>query len=511
MKFQLSALTRVKLQIIPIVLTAAFLLLNSTPGEAFWGKKVKEITDDELKEIKTELNLSKDSRFRSYSDSDLEDALNKEMDKDKIPGLTYGVYILNAINEQELVGLCSKSTWDANVNEEASRFFATLADDLASWQENLPTQVTKTTIEAVIKACGASGVSIGISSLFLALDLAKIQVSIIKLDELLYSRALWHYIVSRKLGDPHESAWGSAPIPIEYRNKQTEDYFKSLWGRYGKHMSEDGLAKDFKQQQGESLKVFLLSALGAQNPPMPTSPWEIVISPFVWIREWLQELSEKSQILLEAQTVVQASQEKLAGELAGFAYAINQNVANLNKEIENVKESYTLKEEFTEELSKFQGELEKASENVEEISAKVTTLQTNQEKLNETTKSITQSITSLYDVIENVKESYTLKEEFTEELSKFQGELEKAIQRLELLEKPIAELTILKVQIERETKKIDQEILIMGNYRGRIDEMNSKIHELATLVARHERQIKTNKLITWLLILGVVFATTAQM
>ena len=82
---------------------------------------------------------------------------------------------------------------------------------------------------------------------------------------------------------------------------------------------------------------------------------------------------------------------------------------------------------------------------------------------------------------------------------------------MELLEKPIAELTILKVQIERETKKIDQEILIMGNYRGRIDEMNSKIHELATLVARHERQIKTNKLITWLLILGVVFATTAQM
>ena len=278
MKFQRSAFTRIKLQIIPIILTATFLLLNSTPGQALWGEKIKKITNDELIEIKTELNVSEDPRFRVYSDSDLEDALNKEMDKDKIPGLTYGVYILNAINEQELVGLCSKSAWDANVNEEAGRFFATLADDLASWQENLPTQVTRTTIEAVIKACGASGVSIGISSLFLALDLAKIQVSIIKLDELVYSRALWHYIVSRKLGDPHEIAWGSAPVRIKYRNEQTEDYFKSLWITYRKHMSEDGLAEDFKQQQRENLRIFFLNPLGAKAHPILTSPLEIVPS-----------------------------------------------------------------------------------------------------------------------------------------------------------------------------------------------------------------------------------------
>ncbi len=275
MKFQSSVFTRIKLQIIPIILTATFLLLNSTPGEAFWGKKVKEITDDELKEIKTELNLSQDSHFLAYNDSDLEDALNKEMDKDKTPALTFGVYILNAINEQQLVDLCSKSHFN---DKDATRFFSALADDLASWQENFAAEVTKTTLEAVIEVSGASGVSIGISSLFLALDLAKIQVGIKKLEEVISNRVLWHYIASRKLGDPHESAWGSAPIPIKYRNKQTEDYFKSLWGRYGKHMSEDGLDEDFKQQQREKLTIFLLYALGAQAHPILTSPLEIAPS-----------------------------------------------------------------------------------------------------------------------------------------------------------------------------------------------------------------------------------------
>ncbi len=275
MKFQLFVLRTSKLGIIALIFIAICLLLNSTPGEAFWGKKVKEITDDELKEIKTELNLSQDSRFRAYSDSDLEDALNKEMDKGKTPGLTYGVYILNAINEQELVDLLSKSYL---YDKEATQFFSALADSLAVWQENFAAEVTKTTLEAVIKACGASGVSIGISSLFLALDLAKIQVSIKKLEEVIRKRALWHYIASRKLGDSHESAWGSAPVPIKYRNKQTEDYFKSLWGKYGKHMSEDGLDEDFKQQQREKLTILLLYALGAQAHPVLTSPLEIAPS-----------------------------------------------------------------------------------------------------------------------------------------------------------------------------------------------------------------------------------------
>ena len=80
MNFQSSAFTRIKLQIIPLILTATFLLLNSTPAEALWGKKIKEITNDELKEIRTELNVSGNPRFRIYSDSNLKEALDKEMD-----------------------------------------------------------------------------------------------------------------------------------------------------------------------------------------------------------------------------------------------------------------------------------------------------------------------------------------------------------------------------------------------------------------------------------------------
>ncbi len=49
------------------------------PGEALWGEKIRKISNNELTEIKTELNLSQNSRFRAYSDSNLKETLDKEM------------------------------------------------------------------------------------------------------------------------------------------------------------------------------------------------------------------------------------------------------------------------------------------------------------------------------------------------------------------------------------------------------------------------------------------------
>jgi len=267
-----------KVKITILLLIFVSLLITSPSTKAgLWGKKIKEISDNELKEIKTELNISGDPRFHSYRDSDLKRILNKEMDPKKAEGLTYGVYILNAINEENLVNLCSKSVFN---DKEATHFFSMLAEDLASWQKNFAEKTTKLAIQGVIEACRMSGLSSGISSVFLAWDLTRINISIKELGKVIRNRALWHYIASRKMGDSHEGAWGSAPVPIKYRNKQTEEYFKSLWNKYGDHVLDSGLDSDFKAQQHEILKTSLLYALGAQPHLVITSPLKITPPPY---------------------------------------------------------------------------------------------------------------------------------------------------------------------------------------------------------------------------------------
>jgi len=276
MKSLFKRIWKVKITIL-VLIFASLLITSPSTNAGLWSKKIKKISDNELREIKTELNISGDPRFHSYRDSDLKRALNKEMDPKKAEGLTYGLYILTAINEENLVNLCSKSAFN---DKEATRFFSMLTEDLASWQKNFAEKTTKLAIQGVIEACRMSGLSSGISSVFLVWDLARINISIKELEKVIRNRALWHYIASRKMGDSHEGAWGSAPVPIKYRNKQTEEYFKSLWNKYGDHVLDSGLDSDFKMQQHEILKTSLLYALGAKAHLVINYPLKITPPPY---------------------------------------------------------------------------------------------------------------------------------------------------------------------------------------------------------------------------------------
>lgn len=179
----------------------------------------------------------------------------------------------------------------------------------------------------------------------------------------------------------------------------------------------------------------------------PIKCFKCIIQKIKELGNKLGELSEGLQSLLDAHGVVSANQK----ELAGYIAAVNQHIKYLLEELETVKQSYTSKKEFEEQAQKF-----------------------------------------------------------NRELSTLQGNLEKVTQRVELIEKPVTELTKLKTQIERQIEKAEQQILIMENYRDRIDGMDAKIHELETALARHKRQIRTNKTVMWFLAIGVIFALTSQ-
>jgi len=267
MGFRPPVLKNVKLKIIILLLIISSILLSAfiSVNAGLFGEKIKKISGNELKEIKFELNLSKDPIFYSYTDSILKEAFDKEINSQETPGLTFGSFILNALYEEKLVNRC----YPAFV-EDSSDFFIKLAGNLSDWQENFASKTTKLAIQGVIEAyLKTPKLSIGTSTLFFAIDLAQIGVGIAKLAEVVHNRALHYYLVNRSNGDSHEIAWSVSGIPPLYDKWQTENFFQSLWNKYGEAILSDNL-DNFKKEQHEILRVLILQSLN-QPPNLPTN------------------------------------------------------------------------------------------------------------------------------------------------------------------------------------------------------------------------------------------------
>ena len=319
MKFQSSAFTRIKLQIIPIILTATFLLLNSTPGQALWGEKIKTLDSQDLEQIARELRLYDDPYLPRYNDifnsyyrdpKELLNILNTEieigqkikeiaavvMQQEELDGLTYGIYILNAINEKRLVQRTNQENFAPD--QANGKFFGKLADDLADWKSQLGGSLLERLLQGVSVTIGLTSLSSGISTLHLAADLVVIGLSINELNKVLFENALWSYILFRKdYNYEHEDAWQQYVesridqiIVLSPKKKQEikeaiEQYFWSLWMRYEKYILSGGLSLDFEIGQRKELKTLLLYALGAQAYPILTSPLEIAPSPSYYVAD----------------------------------------------------------------------------------------------------------------------------------------------------------------------------------------------------------------------------------
>jgi len=313
MKFRISPSKDVKLMIVTIFLLA---FISMPAYAALWGNKVD--TQD-LQRIITELRIYDDPdlpyyneifRLYYYDSKELLDALNKKIEitqqamkildadikKEELGNLTYGRYILNAINEEELVEIGIKMGSPGQANGE---YFSKLSDNLASWESQLSKFLLTKIIVATCTAMGAPALSIGISTLGLFTDLSIIGTSINKLNEVWYEKAFWSYMQFRNDHYfDHYDAWkGYAETQVKYilnlsllslekqekARKAIEENFKSLWNKYGDHIVNNELDKNFKSQQRESLKILLLYALGAEPNPIiifplkitPPSPYQV--------------------------------------------------------------------------------------------------------------------------------------------------------------------------------------------------------------------------------------------
>ena len=300
--------------IIVIILLLSFI---SVPAYAtLWGNKVDA---QDLQRIITKLRIYDDPDLPYYNEifslyysgytgsEELLDALNKKIEitqqaikildtdikKDELGNLTYGRYILNAINEKKLVEMGLKT---GSPDQAKGEYFSKLGENLADWESQLSKFLLTKIVEATCTAMGAPTLSIGISTLVLFCDLSIIKTSITKLNEVWYEKAFWSYIQFRN--EPynygHTDAWTQLPESYinhifllmppekwEETKESIEEHFKSLWNRYGYHIAENELDADFKTQQRESLKILLLYALEAEPHPLITSPLKITpVSPY---------------------------------------------------------------------------------------------------------------------------------------------------------------------------------------------------------------------------------------
>jgi len=305
MKFRIFPPKSIKL----IIITIFLLLFISMPAyTALWGNKVD--TQD-LQRIITELRIYDDpdlpyynEKFRLYyhDSRELLNALNNKIEinqqamnildadikKEELGNLTYGRYLLNAINEKELVEIGIKTGSPGQANGE---YFSKLSENLADWKSQLSKFLLTKIIGATCTAIGAPTLSIGISTLGLFCDLSIIKTNINKLNEVWYEKAFWSYMQFRNDHNyDHISAWESyAETQVKYilnlsllslekqkkAREAIEENFKSLWNNYEDHIVNHELDKNFKSQQRESLKMLLLCALGAEPHPIITSPLKI--------------------------------------------------------------------------------------------------------------------------------------------------------------------------------------------------------------------------------------------
>jgi len=282
-------------------------------SDEYPGKYVKKLTDEEYQYILNELyiftleNRDKVAEFSGWFNKEdeeigeyfskipyqtIRDALDIEMDPEGSPGLTYGIYILNALQEMNKVEL----VWTGQYAPASVEFFSYLLETNTKWTtDRTAEELCERVLDILIELIGekAPTLSVGMSITLLVPDCLEIGIAIAKLIQTLYYNSLRWYLERRYYdGLSHEEAWKEVD-PTQTREALLQDYhiptkdpkrlavisntFKRLYETYGQHL---GNLKAFQKEAKKNLRVLLQNVLKTTSPVghilvEPHSPIEI--------------------------------------------------------------------------------------------------------------------------------------------------------------------------------------------------------------------------------------------
>jgi len=262
-----------------LILAAVFLL------GAFLAKANLEL-------IKSRLELSNFSEISQFSDQQIKQVLEKEIDSKNAPDLTYGVYILSILQEMDFIEWISTGQYKDEFYEE----FNQIVDE----KTNLRALYISTGQKIVFKVIGAiqggvaekaSGVplnSIGLTSK--VIDIGRV---VFKIGQMKMYDGMWRYFDERKHNVSHQEAWEWAKVQMGWTDEsqsvqryylgrkidagvtQLEPEFQSLWDQWGKYLSAGGINKTAKDQVKKELRDVLLEVLKKEaQQPQKLSFWQ---------------------------------------------------------------------------------------------------------------------------------------------------------------------------------------------------------------------------------------------
>ncbi len=243
-------------------------------------------------------------------------------------------------------------------------------------------------------------------------------------------------------------------------------------------------------------------------------------NPIQWLQDRLDGTSQRLQVLLDAVTVVEAAQQ----ELSGYVAMVNQQIAGLLKDIEGLKESSVLKQDFDQVTSELRGQLstlevqfQEMRRSTEEIQSKITAVEVQQIHIDEDVKSINQQIAGLLKDIEGLKESSVLKQDFDqvtselrEQLSTLEVQFEKMGRSTELLQESIVEVTGLRTKLVEAIQTVNEEIGALRKYLSRLTELEMKIDKLEIALSEYDNRTRRNRTMIWLLTAAIIYVSVSQ-
>lgn len=213
----------------------------------------------------------KGTGFESCDEADLIEVLREDMDPQVAPGLTYRIYILNAIYEEELVHQAYRQ-----FTPTYEPYARVISGFLMGSTVDLPAGIAIEGIQELAPALG-----LGLSTLVLVKQIHDVKQTFDQIDKETYIIALGTYFMHRSFRTSADYAWedparligllddiSRAPAKEKERMlKATRSYFEDLWLKYKDYgLPYYGLKDDFRRSNREGIKALLLSGLENHRP-----------------------------------------------------------------------------------------------------------------------------------------------------------------------------------------------------------------------------------------------------
>ncbi|XOA42593.1 MAG: lamin tail domain-containing protein [Candidatus Nealsonbacteria bacterium] len=249
------------------------IIANFVFGSLVFAKRIK-ITDKQVEKIKTGLDLMKTLTNFTITEDKLKSILNTTIGIGEVStNVTYGLLILSALNEMELIDLVVSQRYKT----EARNYFNSVLNErlnLINFYTNIGYDIPRVISGAITGPTAALTLNtFSITNKVINIFTVFENIRTVKLYD-----SLWFYFDMRRNNESHETAWEDAKIVMGWaakplfafhsfneKKEKNESYiesqFATLFDKWGPHITNHGISEEFKQQAQVELRENLVYAI----------------------------------------------------------------------------------------------------------------------------------------------------------------------------------------------------------------------------------------------------------